>query len=96
MFLSTEFIQKQYPYVFKNECNEREIVGSHKKVERVLDQDYLRDKYNFVNIDKKLLLTQDKNGVVECFAFFQDFKNNKFCYYQVADWSWKNLDFKKV
>lgn len=52
--LNTEFIKNEFFYVFKNEFNERTIVGEFP---------------NELSSGRKILFTKDKNGVREAIAF---------------------------
>lgn len=97
MILNTDFILQKFAHVFNNEFNERKIlhsaideswgknvayhyvsssnfVGTERKVERA---NALR------NLNRTLVLTEDKNGNIELFSFWLDFTKSKYGYSEI-------------
>jgi hypothetical protein len=97
MNLSPKTILARFPYVFKNEFNERKIL------QHVVDENWGKEislafvsnglfvgtrwgveKANNLRIlTRTLVMTEDKNGEHQLFQFWHDFSRNLFCYSEI-------------
>lgn len=110
MNLSIETIERRFPYVFKNEFNERKILH------HVIDENWGREvALNFVssspftgtqwgvqraneirNFSRTLVITEDKYGAHQLFQFWHDFSRNMMCYSEIkTDVSLFDTRFRK-
>lgn len=97
MILSTPYILASFPHVFNNEFNERKIL--HKAGDEHWGRTvsyhfvtggsfigttwYMNKAKRLEALSRTLLLTEDKNGEIELFAFWQDFTTNELGYSQI-------------
>lgn len=97
MIISTQYILENFSYVFKNEFNERKIL--HRAVDESWGKSveynfvsgssfsgscWAMDKAKRLrNLSRTLLLTEDKDGNIELFAFWLDFATNERGYSQI-------------
>lgn len=92
MFKSVSEILITYPHVFKNETNERIPVAKHLRKQTVMRENW--QHFTIDNVDQTLLLTKDKNGIIQCYSFFEC--KGKPAYSEIAQPFWVDLDFKDL
>ena len=97
MNLNTDFILQKFSHVFNNEFNERKILHSAfdenwgKKVAHhfVSGSGFSGTSWGVGrandcrSLTRTLVLTEDKNGEIELFAFWLDFTKNEYRYSEI-------------